>query len=92
MLDSKDNLKNAIIVGRKDLGSIIEAEDFEIGIIYLASGAEYPPHAHEAVELYHTILGTALWGPSKRHLKPVHPDTLVLHPNSRPHAFKVIYL
>ena len=38
MLDGKDNFKNAIIVGRKDLGSIIEAEDFEIGIIYLASG------------------------------------------------------
>ena len=92
MLDGKDNFKNAIIVGRKNLGSVIEVEDFEIGIIYLASGAEYPPHAHEAVELYHTILGTALWGPSKRHLKPVHPDTLVLHPNSRPHAFKVIYL
>ena len=92
MLGGKDNFKNAIIVGRKNLGSVIEAEDFEIGIIYLASGAEYPPHAHEAVELYHTILGTALWGPSKRHLKPVHPDTLVLHPNSRPHAFKVIYL
>ena len=62
MLGGKDNFRNAIIVGRKDLGSVIEAEDFEIGIIYLASGVAYPPHAHEAIELYHSILGTALWG------------------------------
>ena len=34
MLGGKDNFKNAIIVGRKDLGSVIEVEDFEIGIIF----------------------------------------------------------
>ena len=34
MLGGKDNFKNAIIVGRKDLGSVIKAEDFEIGIIF----------------------------------------------------------
>ena len=60
-----------------------------LGLIYLAPGTYYPTHAHDATELYHTLLGTALWGPSKRHLKPVEPDNFVLHPSALPHAFEV---
>ena len=60
-----------------------------LGLIYLSPGSYYPTHAHDATELYHTLLGTALWGPSKRHLKPVEPDNFVLHPSALPHAFEV---
>ena len=60
-----------------------------LGLIYLSPGSYYPTHAHDATELYHTLLGTALWGPSKRHLKPVEPNNFVLHPSALPHAFEV---
>ena len=58
-------------------------------MIYLTPGTFYPPHAHDAIELYHPVIGDALWGPSKKYLKPVDPDNFVLHPSALPHAFEV---
>merc|ERR1712025_72425 len=70
-LGGKGNFKTAIILGARDLGAVIHCEDFEIGMIYLTPGTFYPPHAHDAIELYHPVIGDALWGPSKKYLKPV---------------------
>ena len=60
-----------------------------VGLIYLSPGTVYPTHAHDAIELYHTLTGSALWGPAMRHLKPVEPNNFVLHPSAMPHAFEV---
>ena len=89
IIGKKDAFMSAMVLGKKDFGSVIECEDVYVGMIYLAPGTTYPTHAHDAIEMYHTITGTALWGPSMRHLKPIEPNNFVLHPSALPHAFEV---
>ena len=89
LLGGEDNLKSAMILGQKELGAIIESDELYIGVVYLKPGTNYPTHAHDATELYHTICGNAFWGPSMKHLKIVEPNKFVLHPSAMPHAFKV---
>ena len=91
ILGGEDNFKSAMIIGTRKLGSIIESDELYVGLVYLSPGAVYPPHAHDATELYHTLLGSALWGPSLKHLTTVKPGNFVLHSSAQPHAFKVIY-
>ena len=40
---------------------MIFAEDCRFGLFLLAPGVYYPPHAHEAEELYLVLSGTAKW-------------------------------
>ena len=89
ILGGADNFKTAMIVGTRKLGSIIESDEIYVGLIYLTPGATYPQHAHDAIELYYTLLGSAMWGPTLRHLKTVKPGNFVLHESAQPHTFKV---
>ena len=89
ILGGEDNFKTAMLVGTKDLGSVVESSEIYVGLIYLSPGATYPQHAHDATELYHTLLGSGLWGPTLRHLKTVKPGNFVLHASAQPHTFKV---
>ena len=89
ILGGEDNFKSAMLLGSRNLGSVIECDYMYVGLLYLSPGTYYPTHAHEAVELYHTLLGSTLWGPSSRHLRLVEPGDFVLHPSCYPHAFQV---
>ena len=87
ILRGEDNFKSAMLVGTKELGAIIESNEMYLGLTYLSPGTTYPQHSHDATELYFTLLGSAMWGPSLRHLKLVSPGSFVLHSSAQPHAF-----
>ena len=78
-----------MLLGDINLGSMIDCNDMYIGLAYIRPGTVYPTHAHDATELYHALVGTALWGPNERHAKPVEPDNFVFHPSAQPHWFGV---
>ena len=92
ILKGEDNFKSAMLIGTRELGAIIESEQIFLGLTYLSSGTTYPQHAHDATELYYTLLGSAGWGPSLRHLTTVHPGNFILHSTAQPHAFYVSIL
>ena len=87
ILQGEDNFKSAMLVGAKELGAVIESSEMYLGLTYLSPGTTYPQHSHDATELYFTLLGSAMWGPSLRHLKLVSPGHFVLHSSAQPHAF-----
>ena len=89
ILHGEDNFKSAMLVGTRTLGAVLESDEMYIGLTFLSPGTTYPQHAHDATELYFTLLGSARWGPSLRHLKVVQPGNYVLHSSAQPHAFKV---
>ena len=91
LLGADDLLKDAMILGDKSCGAMIECSEMFIGLAYLEPGTVYPEHAHDATELYHALVGTALWGPTKRHLRPVEPDNWVFRPSAIPHYFDVSF-
>ena len=78
-----------MLIGTRKLGSVVESDEIYVGLIYLSPGATYPQHAHDATELYYTVLGSAMWGPTLRHLNTVKPGNFVLHAAAQPHTFKV---
>ena len=92
ILGGENNFKTAMLIGTRKLGSVVESDELYVGLIYLSPGATYPQHAHDATELYYTVLGSALWGPTLRHLNRVKPGNFVLHAAAQPHTFKVTKL
>ena len=88
---SKEPFKDAMILGDKNLGALIESHDLYIGIAYIHPGTTYPSHAHEPSELYHTMVGSACWGPGDRHSQEMQPDSFIFHPSATPHYMKVIF-
>ena len=92
ILQGEDNFKSAMLVGTTTFGAVVESQEMYIGLTYLSPGTTYPQHAHDATELYFTLLGSAMWGPSLRHLEMVPPGQYILHSSAQPHAFKVISL
>ena len=89
ILKGENNFKSAMLVGTRALGAVLESNEMYIGLTYLSPGTTYPQHAHNATELYFTLLGRAMWGPSLRHLAVVQPGSYILHSSAQPHAFKV---
>ena len=89
ILQGEDNFKSAMLVGTRTLGAVVESDEMYIGLTYLSPGTTYPQHAHDSTELYFTLLGSAMWGPSLRHLELVPPGKFILHSSAQPRAFKV---
>ena len=85
----KDPFKDAMILGDKNLGALIESHELYIGIAYIQPGTIYPSHAHDATELYHTMVGNAYWGPGAKHVRQVGPDNFIFHPSAHPHYMDV---
>ena len=89
ILQGENNFKSAMLVGTRALGAVLESNEMYIGLTYLSPGTTYPQHAHDATELYFTLLGSAKWGPSLRHLENIEPGNYILHSSAQPHAFEV---
>lgn len=56
------------------------------GVLLLGPGIDYPPHQHEAEELYLPIAGAALWKKGEEPYRAVPPGTPILHESWTPHA------
>jgi hypothetical protein len=64
------------------------SEHLACGLLLLGPNSIYPPHRHEAEEIYVPLAGTAAW---KRGTKPWHeqpPGTLIHHARHEPHAMR----
>lgn len=59
-----------------------------VGFLLLGPGITYPPHAHEAVELYLPLSGTALWQQGAGDFAPIAPGTPIRHATWVPHAMR----
>eukprot|EP00494_Astrolonche_serrata_P019308 UN19511 len=42
---------------RKRYVTLIDKEDFKVGLMYLDKHITYPLHAHDPTEIYHVLLG-----------------------------------
>jgi mannose-6-phosphate isomerase-like protein (cupin superfamily) len=59
-----------------------------LGFLLLGPEVEYPPHAHEAEEIYIVLAGTALWWRKGGTWDPCPPMTVIHHPSGLPHAMR----
>jgi hypothetical protein len=66
----------------------IPSTQVAVGFLLLGSGITYPPHAHEAVELYLPLSGTALWQHGAGAFAPVPPGMPIRHDSWVPHAMQ----
>ncbi|MQT14633.1 dimethylsulfonioproprionate lyase family protein [Segnochrobactrum spirostomi] len=71
------------IVGGRGL---LRAGAIGIGLTLIAPETAYPSLAHPAVEFYLVLSGTALWTAGAAPEAPRPPGSLILHPESLPHA------
>lgn len=89
MLGSLDALKSAMIVGDPVFGAQFTSKQIYAGLVWLAPGTHYPPHAHHAMELYHVISGIAKWGPTEEFLEVRRPGEVFIHQPAQPHMMVV---
>ena len=66
----------------------IPSTQVAVGFLLLGPGITYPPHAHEAEELYLPLSGTALWQQGAGAFAPVPPGTPIRHATWVPHAMQ----
>lgn len=59
-----------------------------VGFLLLGPRVEYPPHAHEAAEVYLPLSGVALWKRGDGDYAPVAPGTRIDHDSWVPHAMR----
>ena len=59
-----------------------------IGLLYLAPGTLYPPHAHPAEEAYHLLAGVSEWRVGTEPLVLRSPGDRVEHPSGVAHSMR----
>lgn len=59
-----------------------------VGFLVLGPGVAYPPHAHEATEVYLPVSGVAEWQRGDGPHAPVLPGEAIRHPSWMPHAMR----
>jgi quercetin dioxygenase-like cupin family protein len=58
------------------------------GVVVLGPGTLYPPHRHEAEEIYVPLSGTAAWQQGDAIWREHPPGTLIHHSSEEPHAMR----
>ena len=58
------------------------------GLLYLAPGTDYPPHAHPAEEAYHLLAGRSTWQLGDAPPGWREPGARMLHPSGVAHAMR----
>jgi quercetin dioxygenase-like cupin family protein len=59
-----------------------------VGLLYLARGTTYPPHAHPAEEAYHLLAGESEWQAGSAPLTWRSPGDRMEHPSGVPHSMR----
>ena len=59
-----------------------------VGLLYLAPGTFYPPHAHPAEEAYHLLAGASEWQAGAGVMTPRSPGDRMEHPSGVSHAMR----
>lgn len=66
----------------------IASDSVAVGFLVLGPGVAYPPHAHEATEVYLPLSGVAEWQRGDAPHAPVAPGVAIRHPAWMPHAMR----
>ena len=66
----------------------IASDRVAVGVLLLGPGVEYPPHAHEATEVYLPLSGVAEWQRGDAPYAPIPPGVAIRHPSWMPHAMR----
>lgn len=66
----------------------IASEAVAVGVLLLGPGVHYPPHAHEATEVYMPLSGVAEWMRGDGPYAPVAPGVAIRHPSWLPHGMR----
>ena len=61
---------------------------FSAGLLYLAAGTFYPPHAHPAEEVYHLLCGESCWQQGDQPARWLTSGARVLHPGGVAHSMQ----
>lgn len=69
--------------GPKD--ALFHAAAIRAGLLVLAAGLHYPPHAHPAEEVYHPLTGGARWRRDAEPWRQVPAGAAIHHPPMMPH-------
>ena len=70
------------------LNGAVVSRECAVGFLMLGPGIEYPPHHHEALELYLPLAGRATWWRAQAGWQEVEPGATVLHAPWEPHAMR----
>jgi quercetin dioxygenase-like cupin family protein len=65
--------------------ALFQAPQVRVGLLLLASGVHYPPHAHPAEELYHPLTESGLWRRGTEAWRSVPAGMAIHHPPMVPH-------
>lgn len=85
-----DNYAFTILTGPVLHGLLRLYEDSNLlcGLTIQAPGVHYPDHAHEAVEIYAVVGGTARWRRGEEDWTPRPPGSVILHESRVAHAME----
>merc|ERR1711962_1114778 len=89
LLGGKDKFKSAMLVGTPELGAQYESDEVYVGLTWLAPGTLYPPHAHDAAEVYQILVGSASWGPTPTYTHVQDPGSFIFHGPGLPHTIQL---
>ena len=70
------------------LAGAVPSRACAVGFLILGPGIEYPPHHHEALELYVPLAGRATWWRAQHGWQDVEPGETVRHEAWEPHAMR----
>ena len=70
------------------LAGAVPSRACAVGFLILGPGIEYPPHHHEALELYVPLAGRASWWRARSGWQEVEPGKTVRHEAWQPHAMR----
>jgi hypothetical protein len=64
------------------------SQNLACGVLLLGPDVTYPPHAHEAEEIYVPLAGTAAWKQGREDWRERPPGTVIHHARHEPHAMQ----
>jgi mannose-6-phosphate isomerase-like protein (cupin superfamily) len=83
LADFRRNSAYAAVVGE---GGLVPSREFSLYVGMQGPKTFYPPHVHQAREVYLTIAGTAEWKRGREDWKRRPPGDFILHPGGTVHA------
>lgn len=66
----------------------VMSDRIAVGFLLLGPALTYPPHSHDAEEVYLPLSGRAAWRRAAQPWRRVSPGALVHHPSRLPHAIR----
>ena len=85
----ENEFKYASLIGNKRSFALIESDDVDLGLMFLAPGKAFPQHAREAKETCLILSGNPQIGATLQHLKSSKAGELLTYENAAPRVFMV---